>query len=98
MRWPWQREITTVQHTHAYQPISVYNPTGLHPRIMGDDTTVILMKCPCGEVETKRLDGTWTLEQLTGGEGSASNQNRSLSPEEEQQPGDTDPEEPGSGS
>jgi len=44
---------------HREMPMSVISPTAIQ-------STVLLMRCDCGEVGTWTLAGQWTLDQVQG--------------------------------
>ena len=51
-------------HRHKYQIVATQ--PGMYG-IMGTmRTTVVLHRCQCGHVRSESLNGSWTVEQLTG--------------------------------
>lgn len=70
MKWPWQHQhqqnIVDVQHSEMVHP-------GMAPLLAlsggampKNEMTTVLWRCPCGEVGTWTLIGTWTKEQIQG--------------------------------
>ena len=53
------------KHEHDRQPAAVqYNNVSLFST--GLATTLILRRCPCGDVDSLTLIGKWTLAQVRG--------------------------------
>ena len=50
-------------HKHDHEAIAVQKRT-VAP--FGPLVTVILWRCPCGDVDTTEIAGTWTLAQVRG--------------------------------
>jgi hypothetical protein len=57
-------------HEHQYTPVDVDSaPVGMmHPRMMGAGPgfTYVLLRCDCGDVMTRKLEGKWTIDQIRG--------------------------------
>jgi hypothetical protein len=65
LHWPWTHKLAPVAVEHI---ICDYH--GDHAEYLkqgiGSRETVILCRCECGKVKTRRIAGLWTLEQLKG--------------------------------
>jgi hypothetical protein len=62
--WPWQHDFKPVA---AEQVISSYD--GEHEALrtgIGTRETMVLLRCECGKVKSKRLRGHWRLEEIKG--------------------------------
>ena len=48
-------------HRHKHEAITVQKRT---PAPFGPSLTIILWRCPCGDVTTQEIAGVWTLDQV----------------------------------
>ncbi len=58
-------KILKSKHKHKFEPVAV---NGTRPIFGGPSSTYVLIRCECGKVRTRTLDGTWALSQVRGEE------------------------------
>lgn len=53
-------------HAHDHRPAAVTVQGGSGLLAPGASVTVVLLRCPCGDLATRQLAGRWTLAQVRG--------------------------------
>lgn len=61
--WPWQHHFVPVAVEHVIADYFHEQPSRLKEGI-GSMETVVLLRCECKKVETRRMQGHWTKAQL----------------------------------
>jgi len=59
--WPWQHQFTPIAAEHV---VCDYLGTARLEKGIGSRETIVLLKCECKKVKTRRLQGHWTREEL----------------------------------
>jgi hypothetical protein len=53
-------------HAHDHRPTAITVQGGGLLAPPGQVSTVVLLRCPCGDLSTQQLAGRWTLAQVRG--------------------------------
>jgi hypothetical protein len=58
------------KHQHKYYEVAVYHPSPSFAALLGSTIgvafTVVLLRCECGDLDTRALNGNWSLAQVRG--------------------------------